>query len=407
MPDPGAAHLRRRPALALLLALLACATWAAGARAALPGADLLTPLLGVPGNIATPDLNGDGLPDLVVPDFGSDLLSVRINQGHGRFGPVRRYAVGLKPSFIAVGDFNRDGHPDLAVSNAASASVSVLLGNGDGSFQPPRTYSISQPGGGLLGLSIGTFSVEAADVTGDGILDLVTANSITNDVSVLAGNGNGTFKAAKTYPIGSHVGDGLLPFALSVGEFDSDHAPDLVVGGLDSVTIMQNNGSGAFHSTHNYFVGLDIACTKVADLNGDGKPDIVATGTGTLNAQVLLGNGDGSFTRGQSLSSGGIGPQCLSIGRLSAGGPLDLAIVNSSSLIGAGDVALFDGDGHGHFKLAAVRPLGLAPWASSIGDFNGDGRQDIAVANTAFPASVSILYDNGHGTLKPAMTYPM
>jgi hypothetical protein len=395
------------PLAVTLLAVTLLASWATPARAALPGAGLISPLAGVPGNIATPDLTGRGLPDLVVPEFGTDLLAVRINDGHGSFGPVRRYPVGLKPSFIAVGDFNRDGHLDLAVSNAGSGDVSVLLGKGDGTLVPARNYSVSGPSAGLLGLSTGSFSIEAVDLTGSGILDLVTSNSVSNDVSVLMGNGDGTFQKAMTYPIAAGGGAGILPFALSVVELDGDHAPDLVVGGIDSVTTMENDGQGHFHATGNYFVGLDIACTKVADLNNDGKPDIVATGTGTLNAQVLLGNGDGAFTRGQNLFSGGFGPQCLSIGQLSGDGNDDLAIVNSSSTYVTGDVAIMDGDGSGRFSLAATYPVGLLPWASSIADFNKTGRRDIAVANTGPPASVSILYANGDGTFKAQVMYPM
>jgi hypothetical protein len=342
-----------------------------------------------------------------VPEFGTDLLAVRINNGNGTFGPVQRYPVGLKPSFIAVGDFNRDAHLDLAVSNAGSGDVSVLLGNGDGTLQSARNYSISSPTAGLLGISTGTFSLDAVDLNGDGVLDLVTANSVSNDVSVLAGNGDGTFQSARTYPILGQGGQGVLPFALSVGDFDGDGAPDVMVGGIDSVTVMHNDGAGAFRSIGSYFVGFDIACSRVADLNRDHELDAVATGTGTLNAQVLLGNGDGTFTRGDNLSSGGIGPQCFSIARLNRDPYLDLAIVNSSSSSGTGDVAILDGDGSGHFALAATYPVGVAPWASSVADLNGDGRPDIAVAQTGVPASVSILYGNGDGTFRPQVLHPM
>jgi hypothetical protein len=377
------------------------------ARAAAPGADLLSPVAGVPGNIATPDLTRRGLPDLVVPEFGTDLLAVRLNDGHGSFGPVTRYPVGRKPSFIAAGDFDRDGHLDLAVSNAGSGDVSVLLGRGDGTFAPARNHSISAASRGPHGTSNGTFSLEAADLTGTGILDLVTANSASNDVSVLMGNGDGTFQPARTYPIAAGAGVGILPFAMSVGRFGDARAPDLVVGGGHSVTIMRNDGRGAFRSVGHYLVGFDIACTKVADLRGDGRLDIIATGTGTLNAKVFLGNGDGTFAPGQNLSSGGFGPQCISIDRLRRNGNLDLAVVNSGSPSGSGDLALFDGDGAGHFALAAAYPVGVLPWASSVADFTRDGTPDIAVADTGVPASVSILFGNADGTFQPQVVYPM
>jgi hypothetical protein len=397
---------RRLPLAALVAGLLAATATAAApsAQAALPGANPLAPVIGVPGNIATPDLTGQGLPDLVVPEFGADLLAVRLNEGNGSFGPVQRYPVGLKPSFIAVGDFNRDGKLDLAVSNAGSGDVSVLLNKGDGTFLPARNYSVSSPSGGL---STGTFSLEAVELTGKGILDLVTANSVSNDVSVLIGNGDGTFQPAHTYSIGTGAGQGMLPFALSVLPLGGGRPDDLVVGGLHGVTLMAGDGHGAFHPLASYPVGLDIACTRVADLNGDGKDDLVATGTGTFNAQVFLGNGDGTFTPGEDLFSGGFGPQCFSIARLSAGGNLDLAIVNSSSAFGTGDLAVLDGDGRGQFDLAAEYPVGIAPWASSVADFNHNGGVDVAVANTGPTASVTILYGNGQGGFARKATYGM
>ena len=381
---------------ALVAALLSVA--APSAQAALPGADLLSPLLGVPGNIATPVLTSSGLPDLVVPMFGTDLLSVRLNTGNGTFGPAHRYPVGLKPSFIAVGDFNRDGHKDLAVSNAVSGDVSVLINKGDGTFWPARNYSVS---------GLGTFSIQAVDLTGNGILDLVTVNSITNDVSVLMGNGDGTFQPARTYPIGIGLTRGLAPFALSVLPLGHGRPDDLVVGGIDSISVMAGDGHGGFQWLASYPVGLDIACTQVAKFTGNGKYDVVATGTGTFNAQVFLGNGDGTLTPGENLFSGGFGPQCLSIARLTKQGKLDLAVVNTSSTSLVGDVAVFDGDSKGHFALHATYPVGIAPWASSVADFNGDGNVDIAVANTDLPASVTILYGDGHGGFPNKQTYGM
>jgi hypothetical protein len=170
---------------------------------------------------------------------------------------------------------------------------------------------------------------------------------------------------------------------------------------------MAGDGHGAFRPLASYPVGLDIACSQVADLNGDGKNDVIATGTGTLNAQVFLGNGDGTLTPGQNLFSGGFGPQCFSIDKLSSDGNLDLAVVNSSSLFGTGDLAVFDGDGSGHFNLATQYPVGTLPWASSVADFNHRGEVDVAVANTGPPASVSILYGNGHGAFTREATFGM
>jgi hypothetical protein len=363
---------------------------------------LITPLAGVPGNIATADLNGDGRPDVIVPDFGTDLVSVRLNRGRGRFGPLERYAVGLKPSFIAVGDFNRDGRTDVAVSDAGSGDVSVLINRGNGSFASARSYPVSRPGG----LSGGSFSVQAIDVNHDGVTDLVTSNSLTNDVSVLLGRGDGTFLPARTYPIAGPHSLGLAPFALSVGDLTGDGSPDLVTGGVDSVTVMDNDGFGGFTAEQSYPVGLDIACTQLGDFNGDGHPDIVATGTGTLNAQILLNNGNGTFRPGQNLFSGGFGPQCSSVADFTGDGKPDLAIVNSSSTSGVGAVAIFLGRGNGTFSAGQKIPVGIAPWATAVADFNGDHIPDLVVANT-LPASFSFLRSRRHGDFVNVGTFGM
>ncbi|HZZ46079.1 MAG TPA: VCBS repeat-containing protein [Pseudonocardia sp.] len=391
----------------------------------LPGGGALTPLIGVPGNINAPDLNGDGFPDIAVPDFGSDQLSVRINRGDGTFGPVHRYRVGSKPSFIARGDFNGDGKLDLATSNAGSGNISVLLGNGDGTLRPAREYDISGPSAGIAKLagitpapglpgrlgqvSTGSFSLEALDVDGDHRLDIVTSNSISNDLSVLHGRGDGTFAPARTFPIAGAHSIGIIPFALSLGDWNHDGHPDAVVGGAGSVTIMLNDGHGNFRATRSYRVGLDVACTKVGDFNGDGVPDLAATGTGTLNTQILLGNGHGSFRVSQNAFSGGIGPQCLSVADVDRDGNADLTVVNSVSQHGHGDVVVLRGDGHGHFTSNPLRssyPVQFAPWATEVRDFDGDGKLDLVVANSA-PASVSVLRGNGDGTFQRQVVYGM
>jgi hypothetical protein len=373
--------------------------------------DALSPLAGVPGNMHATDLNGDGKPDILVPETVTGWLAVRLNNGDGSFGPVARYKVGLLPSFITEGDFNHDGKIDIAVSNAGSADVSVLLGRGDGTFYPAVRYPVSgtAAASGLPALGEGTFSLVTGDFNGDGKEDLVTTNSVTNNISVLLGKGDGTFSPARTYPIAGAHSIGIIPFALASGDFNHDGKPDLVSGGALSVTILLGNGSGGFSAEASYFVGFDIACVNVADVNGDGIPDIVASGTGTLNLKVLLGKGDGTFKPGENLSSLGIGPQCFSLADLNGDHKVDIAVVNSSSLYGVGDLAILLGKGDGTFADTAKNatyPLAFIPWATAVADFNGDGIPDIAVAD-GVPTAVSILLGKGDGTFRPQIEYPM
>ena len=371
----------------------------------------LSPLAGLPGNMHASDLNGDGKPDILVPETATGWLAVRLNNGDGSFGPVARYKVGLLPSFITEGDFNHDGKVDVAVSNAGSGDVSVLLGRGDGTFKPAVSYPLSGASGvnGLLTPGDGSFSLVTDDFNGDGIEDIATTNSLTNNVSVLLGKGDGTFSPARTYPIAGAHSLGIIPFALASGDFNHDGKPDLVTGGALSVTVLLGDGAGGFSAEASYLVGFDIACVNVADVNGDGIPDIVASGTGTLNLKVFLGKGDGSFTPGENLSSRGIGPQCFSLADLNGDHKTDIAVVNSSSSYGVGDLAILLGNGNGSFvddAASPTYPLAFIPWATAVADFNGDGIPDIAVAN-GFPAVVSILFGNGDGSFRPQVDYPM
>ena len=400
------AVVQRAGGLLVVVMCVALAAAAPASHAALPGAQLLSPLAGVPGNVNSADLNDDGRPDVVAPAFGTDLLAVRINAGGGSFGPIRRYEVGLKPSFIARADFNRDRRLDIAVSNAGSADVSVLLGNGDGTLRSARNYPISS--GGLLGLSTGTFSLEAVDVDGDRLVDIVTSNSVTNDVSVLPGRGDGTFARARTYPIAGTSSVGGIPFALSLADFDDDGDADIITGGAYSVVVMRNDGTGRFTATSSYLDGLVTACTKVGDVNSDRILDAVATTWGASNARVLLGNGDGTFRGGQNLPSGGLVAECFSLDDLDGDRILDLAIASTSSTAVVGTVGVRIGHGDGQFGggASATYPINVAPWATAVADYDGDGTVDIVAVNS-LPPSFSLLRGNGDGTFGPARSYAL
>ncbi len=200
------------------------------------------------------------------------------------------FPAGSVPSCVAVGDFNGDGRLDLAVADVGVGSyLSVLLGNGDGSFQAPRNF----PAGGYE-----PSSVAVGDFNGDGRLDLAIANISSNDVSVMLGNGDGSFQAARNFPAGNYAS------SVAVGDFNGDGRPDLAVaislfpGG---VAVLLGNGDGSFQAPRTFDAGNPHGFVAVADFNGDGLLDLAVSSLGTYpeyrdgSVSILLGTGDGSF----------------------------------------------------------------------------------------------------------------
>ena len=344
-----------------------------------------------PISIAVGDFNGDGKLDLAIanncvscsPDYPSTLTIV-LGNGDGTFitAPGSPITVAFGPEFVGAGDFNGDGNLDLAVANMFGNGLTILLGNGHGTFTPAA--------GSPIAVGVNPVSFAIGDFNGDGKLDLAVTNGSTesHNLTILLGNGDGTFT-----PVASPPATGSGPAGIAIGDFNGDGKPDLAVTNVfdNTVTILLGNGDGTFTPTASspLAVGTFPWAVAAGDFNGDGKLDLAVANIQSNNVTVLLGKGDGTFTPASgSPVAVGIGPNAVAVGDFNGDGKLDLAVSNH----GSNNVTILLGNGNGTFTPASGSPVavGTGPDAVAVGDFNRDGRLDLATANNS-GNTVSIL----------------
>jgi len=323
--------------------------------------------------VATGDFNSDGVPDVATANNGDGSVSILIGNSDGTFQAARNYSLGagIKPDSIACGDFNGDGKMDLATANSSNDNISVLLGNGDGTFPTPVNYS--------TGMGTAPISIIMGDLNQDGKLDLATADVSTGEVSVLLGSGNGTFQAAISYP----ASPGINPYSITVGDFNGDGKPDVATAnaGSNDVSLLLGNGNGTFQAAVTYATGDGVTAgiTPLSiisiDLNGDGKLDL-ATANNSNDISVLRGNGDGTFQTAAIYAAGNC-PDAITTGDLNADGNPDLVAANVLD----NNIAVFLGNGDGSFQAAVSYAAGNLPYAVIAGDFSNDDTVDLVVAN--------------------------
>jgi large repetitive protein len=300
--------------------------------------------------------------------------------------PNSSLAVGTTPQGIITADFNGDGKLDLAVANSGSNTVSILLGNGDGTF---TTKSTPAAGSGSNWLVAGDFNE-------DGILDLAVANLNANTVSILLGNGDGTFTLKSSPATGSH------PLAITVGDFNGDGHLDLAVSnsGAATVTVLLGDGTGLFTTSSTPTVGSDPQVIVAGDFNEDGILDLAVSNESSNTVSVLLGIGNGTFQSQATISVGGSGlPIGLIAADLEGSHHLDLAALNAS------DVAILRGNGLGSFTLIGNPTTGTNDLIAAVaGDYNGDGKLDLVVSDRT-AGKAFLLPGNGNGTFGTKLTF--
>ena len=340
--------------------------------------------------VAVGDFNGDGVPDLVVANEGSNNVAVLLGNGDGTFRAAQFFPVGINPVWVVVGGFNGNRVQDLAVPNINANNISVLLGNGDGTFPAGRTFAVG---------SLPT-SVTVGDFNGDGKLDLAAANWNSGDVSVLLGNGDGTFQPARTFPSGTN------PISPAVGDFNRDGLPDLAVAnyGNNNISVLLGNGDGTFRPAVYFPAGTLPSFVAVGQFNADGILDLAVTNAWSNDVSVLLGNGDGTFQAPRSFAVGS-SPLSAAVADINGDGRLDLAVANygNPSVGDLGNVVVLLGNGDGTFQPALPFTVGTNPESVVVGDFNRDGKLDLAVANF-HSNSVSVLINTSGA---PAPTYTL
>lgn len=240
--------------------------------------------------VAIGDLNGDTWPDVGIACHASTLIGVLLNNGSGGLLPVVTYSTGSssRPHSLVIADFNQDSKLDIAVANYGVNNAAILLGAGNGTFPTVATYPTGT----------GPHSIRTADLNGDGKLDLATVNDQSETASILLGNGNGTFAARTDYPVGKVPkgvaigdvdGDGILD-VLS-GNTGGNYPTCCVASGGDNLSVLIGNGNGTFLPKYEITVGLTPFAAIVTDLNGDGRNDIVTANYDNTAAGVTLSSG--------------------------------------------------------------------------------------------------------------------
>jgi hypothetical protein len=393
-------------------------------------------LLSATANLLTVgDFNGDGKLDIALAAAGTGvpgLVGILLGNGDGTFQPAITSTGVTTPAGLVSSDFNGDGKLDLAVSDFASGETFIFVGNGDGSFQAPisplplaGTLAVAEVNGDakpdliiagtpflqiFLGNGDGTFTNEdsyyeseclvcaqslvVADFNGDQKPDLAVDNSI------LIGNGDGSFQGI----LGISLTESPLYTGVA-GDFNGDGIPDVAVESTNASPNIANNlyillgdGTGKLSLAHTYSLPQSASAIVTADLNGDGKLDLVTFELGqppTLS--VLLGKGDGSFGSPLTAPLGSLteAPIQFAISDLNGDRKADLVVLDQPS----GSIMVFLGNGDGTFASPTSYFVGSTPTSFAIADFNNDGHPDVAVS---IPANLSILLGKGDGTFQPA-----
>jgi VCBS repeat protein len=340
------------------------------------------PVQGGPGNILIADMNNDRKLDLVVALGQARSITVLEGKGNGQFGaPLSNTAVADAPGEIAAVDFNGDGKLDVAVASHDSYGVTLLTGDGKGGLVKAPTSPIVM----RLGEHPHTHGLAVADINRDNKLDLITCNSSDNDISLALGDGRGNFtRAPQSFPVGPS------PYPFGVGDVNNDGWPDIAATATATgplrrqqlpqsraLTLLLSDGNGGLTPRQLPLRTGEPWFAAIADLNRDGKADIVVTHHELNALTVLMGDGRGGFTEANgSPFDFGVALFHLIIADVDRDGSMDVVATSGNTM------RVLLGDGCGAFKSAASIPVGPGAWRIAAADLNADGSIDVVTSNS-------------------------
>jgi hypothetical protein len=350
-------------------------------------------------SVAVGDFNNDNRPDIVVANSGTDSLSILFGFGNGTFGKGTIYPIGTDyyPQYVITCDIDKDNQTDIVSVNSRNDSISIILGNGNGTFKEQMIYS--------TGSDSNPYAIASGDLNNDTRLDFVVANEGSDTVGIFYGYDYTTFHSGQTYSNNSTLGlSGIV-----LNDFNNDSFVDIAVIFFTSskMCIYLGYGNGSFASMMIYSTGNDSQPRgiSVGDFNNDGRLDIVVANYGTNNVGIFLGNGNGSFAAIMTFPVGNYAnPRAVAVGDFNNDSRLDIVVAN----YGSNSAGILLGYGDGTFSIVNLYPTGddSGPYGITTGDFNKDTRLDIAVV-LYYTGTVTVFIGNGDGTFGNNITLPI
>jgi hypothetical protein len=331
-----------------------------------------------PTSVSLADFNNDSLLDMAVAvgGPGSNSVAVMLRQADGEMQQTQYYTVGRLPSSVVAADLNNDGLMDIASANTSSNDISILLGIGQGLFQTAESYPVNSP-----------TEIAIGDLNGDTVMDLVAISMYTDMVGILVGSANATFESAQYFSIGTSR---TYAGSIALGDFNRDRRLDVVVANYlaNSVSLLLGNGNGTLRTAKNIPVGQWPKAIAVGDFNNDSRLDIVTANAKSNDVSILLGQSGGRFRAVRNFA-GVKDPRAISVGDINADGKLDVTTAN----YGSNDISIMLGNGDGTLIKPLSFAVGSRPRSVDIGDLDADGLMDVVAANGS-SNSVTALFNS-------------